>query len=95
MVNTVAGLLQDGRQFPVALLPPRRQQPLVVERLKFGRPLPEHVVEARPAALNPESRPPVQYNATCNFLGLKLTQSRKFQMRKDQPSTGRNIEVLQ
>lgn len=95
MLNAITGLFQDGSQLPIALLPPCWEEPLVVEGLEFWRSLPEDMVEAGPAALDPEPGPPVQCDAADNLLGLELAQGRKFQTGEDQSPTGRHIQVLQ
>lgn len=95
MLNTVTGLFQDGRQLPIALLSPRGEQPLVVEGLELRRPFPEDVVEAGPAALDPQPGPTVQCDAADDLLGSKLPKGRQLQTGEDQASAGRHVQELQ
>lgn len=95
MLDTVTGLFQDGRQFPIALLSPGGQESLIVEGLKLRRPLTQDMVQARPPALDTQPGPAIQCDTTDNLLGSKLSQCRQLQAGEDQASTGRHIQELQ
>lgn len=95
MLHAVTGLFQDGSQLPIALLFPRGEKPLVVEGLELRRALPEDVVEAGPAALDPQPGPPVQCDAPDDLLGPELAQGRQLQTGEDQAPAGRHVKELQ
>lgn len=95
MLYTVTGLFQNGRQFPVALLPPRRKEPLVVQGLKLWRPLLEDVVQTRPPALDPEPCPTIQRDTSHYLLSSELSQSWQLQAGEDQAPAGRDVQELQ
>lgn len=95
MLNTVTGLFQDGSQLPIALLPPRGEEPLVVQGLQFWRALPEDVVQAGPSVLDPQPGPPVQSDPAHDLLGSELAQGRQLQAVEDEASAGRHVQELQ
>lgn len=95
MLDAVTRLLQDGRQLPVAALPPRGEQPLAVEGLELGRPLLEDAVQAGPPALDPQPGPAVQSDAAHNPRGTELAQGRQLQTGEDQAPAGRHVQELQ
>lgn len=95
MLYTVAGLFQDGGQLSVALLPPRRKEPLVVQGLKLWRPLLEDMVQTRPPALDPKPCPTIQRDTSHYLLSSEFSQSRQLQAGEDQTAAGRDVQELQ